>query len=69
LNKDDVNSMALLQELGIENGWIRGNLDNYSKSRVPAIREAWQKQLEVLVSIIYTINQPKNRHCEIRPLN
>lgn len=69
LNKDDVNSMALLQELGKENGWIRGNLDNYSKSRVPAIREAWQKQIEVLVSTIYTINQPKNRHCEIRMLN
>jgi lysophospholipase L1-like esterase len=69
LNKDDVKSMALLQELGKENGWVRGNLDNYSRSRVPAIREAWQKQIEVLVSTIYTINQPKNRHCEIRQLN
>lgn len=69
LNKDDVQSMALLQELGKENGWIRGNLDNYSRSRVPAIREAWQKQIEVLVSTIYTINQPRNRHFEIRQLN
>jgi hypothetical protein len=69
LNKDDVKSMALLQELGKENGWVRGNLDNYSRSRIPAIRETWQKQIEVLVSTIYSINQPKNRHCEIRQLN
>ena len=69
LHKDDVRSMALLQELGKENGWIRGNLDSYSRSRVPAIRDAWQREMEVLVSTIYTINQPKNRHCVIRQLN
>lgn len=69
LNKDDVTSMALLQELGKENGWIRGNLDSYSRSRVPAIREAWQREMEVLVSTIYKINQPANRHCVIRQLN
>lgn len=69
LNKDDVRSMALLQELGKDNGWIRGNLDSYSRSRMPAIREAWQRQMEVLISTIYSINKPKKRHCEIRQLN
>lgn len=68
LNKDDVTSMELIQELGKENGWIRGSLDTYSRSRVPAIREAWNKEMEVLVSTIYTINQPKNRHCEIKAI-
>ncbi|MGN6416280.1 MAG: SGNH/GDSL hydrolase family protein [Pseudobacter sp.] len=69
LYKDDVASMELLQELGKENGWIRGNLDSYSRSRVPAIREAWQRQLDVLTGTIYQINQPKNRHCVIRQIN
>lgn len=69
LGKDDVTSMALLQELGKENGWIRGNLDNFSRSRIPVIRDTWKKEMELLVSTIYTINQPKNRHCVIREVN
>lgn len=69
LNKDDVNSMDTIQALARDNGWIRGNLDNYSRSRQPAIRAAWEKQLEVLISTIYTINQPKNRFCVIRQAN
>jgi lysophospholipase L1-like esterase len=66
LNKDDVNSLDTLRVLGAQNGWIRGNMDNYSRSRVPAIRAAWEKQLEILTSTIYTINKPKNRHCIIK---
>ncbi|WEK34088.1 MAG: SGNH/GDSL hydrolase family protein [Candidatus Pseudobacter hemicellulosilyticus] len=66
LNKDDVNTMDTVMALSKDNGWIRGNLDNYSRSRMPVIRATWEKQLELLTSTIYSINKPKNRHCVIR---
>jgi hypothetical protein len=66
LNKDDLNSMDTIRSLAKNNGWINGNLDNYSKSRVPEIRQAWERQIELLVSTIYTINKPKKRHCIIK---
>ncbi|MDF2192322.1 SGNH/GDSL hydrolase family protein [Paraflavitalea sp. CAU 1676] len=69
LNKDDVNTMDTVQELSKGNGWIRGNLDNYSRSRMPAIRATWEKQIELLVSTIYSINQPKTRKCIIKLAN
>ncbi|WP_207513735.1 SGNH/GDSL hydrolase family protein [Longitalea luteola] len=69
LHKDDLNSMDTIRVLAEKNGWIKGNMDNYTRSRVPAIRQAWQKEMEVLISTIYTINKPVNRHCIIKQLD
>jgi hypothetical protein len=69
LNKDDLKAMDTVRKLADGNGWIKGNLDNYSKSRLPVMRAVWEKQLETFTSTIYAINKPKNRHCIITQVN
>ncbi|WP_114789108.1 SGNH/GDSL hydrolase family protein [Niabella yanshanensis] len=43
----------------INEGFVRGNLDNYLKARYPEVRQGWQRQMDVLVEQIYRINKPR----------
>lgn len=45
----------------LDNGWVKGRRDLYTKAMSPEIREAWQKEMDVLVSTIYKINKPLKR--------
>ena len=43
------------------NFFLAVNMDNYTKSMFPEIRNAWKKEMSDLVDVIYSINTPKNR--------
>lgn len=51
------------------NLWLGVQKDIFSKMRLPAVRAAFQKEIDILVDKIYEINKPKNRHFLITPCN
>lgn len=42
----------------INDGFVRGNIENWTKARNPAIRNAWNAEMKILVDKIYEINKP-----------
>lgn len=57
-NREAINVMDQFVQ---EDGWLRAKRDLYSKAMFPEVREAWQKEMDLLVSIIYDINKPVTR--------
>jgi lysophospholipase L1-like esterase len=57
---DNRKSIQILDE-NLDNGWVRVQRNNYAKSMFPEIRDAWQKEMDLLTSIIYRINKPVTR--------
>ncbi len=45
----------------INNGFIRGNFENWNKGRSEAVRDVWTAQMKLLVDKIYAINKPVKR--------
>ncbi len=60
LFQDDRKSINVLDE-NLDNGWVRAKRDLYAKAMFPEIREAWQKEMDLLVTMIYKINKPVTR--------
>jgi hypothetical protein len=48
---------------------VASKRDNYRAARYPAVRAAWQKEMDLLVNEIYTVNQPKTHLVEIRKIS
>jgi len=67
--KDDAKTMDTLKILAKNNGFINGNLDNYSNSRFKLVRDAWQKEIDALVNEIYSINIPKKHLFQIKKVS
>ncbi|MBZ4191358.1 SGNH/GDSL hydrolase family protein [Niabella beijingensis] len=67
LMKDDLATLDTIYA-HLNEGFVRGNLDNYLKARYPEVRQGWQKQMDVLVDEIYHINQPQKHSFFIREL-
>jgi lysophospholipase L1-like esterase len=65
LYSDNVAAMDTVNKYAQKNIFVNGNKDNFTKSRFKSLRDAWQKEMNVLVDEIYTINKPKNRHFTI----
>lgn len=65
LYADNVAAMDSVRQSAPGNPFINGNMDNFSKARFPAIRDVWQKELEVIVDKIYSINKPQKHRIEI----
>lgn len=51
---------ALDKETG-NNGWLRMHRDNYARMMHPSFRETRQAEMDMIISKIYEINQPKVR--------
>lgn len=47
---------------------VASKRDNYRAARYPAVRAAWQKETDLLINDIYTVNQPKMHRVEIKKL-
>jgi lysophospholipase L1-like esterase len=57
---DSVNAKA-------QKDWaVASKRDNYRAARYPAVRAAWQKEMDLLVDEIYTINRPRKHTIVIR---
>jgi hypothetical protein len=48
---------------------VASKRDNYRAARYPAVRAAWQKEMDLLINEIYTVNQPKTHLVEIRKIS
>ncbi|MDR3693406.1 SGNH/GDSL hydrolase family protein [Mucilaginibacter sp.] len=59
LYKDNNAAMDSVKKEAPKNIFVNGNKDNYSRARYKSIRDAWQKEMNVLTDEIYAINKPK----------
>ncbi|RCH55192.1 hypothetical protein DJ568_08370 [Mucilaginibacter hurinus] len=55
---DDKAAMDTVIKYAKTQPFINGNKDSYTKSQFKSVRNAWQKQMDVLTDAIYTINKP-----------
>lgn len=67
--KDDRVTMDSVLEKATKDWAVASKRDNYRAARYPAVRAAWQKETNLLVDDIYTINQPKTHHIQIKKLS
>jgi hypothetical protein len=67
LFKDDSQTLDTLRALAKTDVFVNGNMENYTRSRFKNVREAWQKEMDVLVDEIYAINVPKRHHVAVKP--
>lgn len=59
---DSVNSVA-------KNNWfVASKKDNYRAARYAAVREGWQKEIDVLIEEIYKANRPRKHTIRIKAL-
>jgi lysophospholipase L1-like esterase len=60
---DSVNATA------VKDWAVASKRDNYRAARYPAVRATWQKEMDLLVNEIYTVNQPKTHLVEIKKIS
>jgi len=58
---DNRDAIKLIDQEAQKNGWVKAKRDLYSKAMFPVIRNAWQNEMDLLVSTIYEINKPLKR--------
>ncbi len=51
-----------------KNWFVASKRDNYREARYPAVRHAWERQMDLLIEEIYTINQPKEHKVTLKEL-
>ncbi len=66
--QDDEIAMDSVNNATQKDWAVASKRDNYRAARYPAVRAAWQKEMDLLVNDIYTVNQPKMHRVEIRKL-
>jgi lysophospholipase L1-like esterase len=45
---------------------VASKRDNYRAARYASVREAWQKEMDVIIDEIYTVNKPKTHKVELK---
>jgi lysophospholipase L1-like esterase len=65
LHKDNNAAMDSVKKYSRTNPFVNGNKDNYSRARYKSLRDAWQKEMDVLIDEIYAINKPKNHRITV----
>ncbi|WP_216848900.1 SGNH/GDSL hydrolase family protein [Pedobacter sp. L105] len=69
LYKDNVAAMDSVKKYAMKDMFVNGNKDNYMRARYKSLRDAWQKEMDVLTDQIYAINKPRIHHIQIVPTN
>jgi len=67
LYKDNNAAMDSVKKYALKDIFVNGNKDNYMRARYKSIRDAWQKEMNVLTDEIYAINKPQTHHITIIP--
>jgi lysophospholipase L1-like esterase len=65
---DHESTMDSLQNYAKKDFFVAVTLPTYRQARFKSVREAWQKEIELLTTEIYRINQPKPHYFTIRPV-
>jgi lysophospholipase L1-like esterase len=58
LNADNKTAMDTVNARAVKDMFVAGNKPNYLLSQYKSVREAWQMEMDVLLSQIYKINKP-----------
>jgi len=65
LYKDNNAAMDSVKKYALKDMFVNGNKDNYTRARYKSLRDAWQKEQDVLTDEIYAINKPQNHIIKI----
>jgi hypothetical protein len=65
LYKDDNAAMDSVKKYAVKDLFVNGNKDNYTRARYKSVRDAWQKEMNVLTDEIYLINKPQTHRITI----
>lgn len=65
LYKDNNAAMDSVKKYAVKDLFVNGNKDNYTRARYKSLRDAWQKEQDVLIDEIYAINKPQNHIIKI----
>ena len=65
LYKDNTAAMDSVKKYALKDMFVNGNKDNYTRARYKSLRDAWQKEMDVLTDQIYMINKPVSHRIEI----
>ena len=65
LFKDGNAAMDSVKKYAPVNIFVNGNKDNYTRARYKNVRNAWQKEIDVLTDQIYAINKPQTHQVQI----
>ena len=68
LYKDNNAAMDSVKKYAQKDLFVNGNKDNYSRARYKTLRDAWQKEQDVLTDQIYAINKPQSHLIKIVPV-
>jgi lysophospholipase L1-like esterase len=69
LYKDNNAAMDTVKKYAVKDLFVNGNKDNYTRARYKSLRDAWQKEMNVLTDQIYAINKPQTHRIEIVATN
>jgi lysophospholipase L1-like esterase len=63
---NDDEAVRIFNENAPNNAWLSAKTDLFGKTLHPAVREAWQQQMDLLINKIYTINKPVTRKITLK---
>jgi lysophospholipase L1-like esterase len=63
--KDNQAAMDSVNKAAAKNWAVASKRDNYRAARYPAVRASWQRQIDLVINEIYTLNQPKTHRVGI----
>jgi lysophospholipase L1-like esterase len=69
LFKDGGDTVDSLKKYAKKDFFVAATLSTYQKARFKAVRDAWQKEIDLLINELYTINQPVPHRFEITAIN
>ena len=64
--KDDKRAADSVNAEATKSWAVASKKDNYRAARYPAVRESWQKEMDLLIDEIYQVNQPRKHTIVIR---
>jgi hypothetical protein len=65
LFNDSEATMDSLQNYAKKDFFVAATIPTYQKARFKSVRDAWQKEMDLLTDQIYLINKPVEHHFEI----
>lgn len=68
LYNDSESTVDSLQKYAQKDFFVAVTLPTYRNARFKSVREAWQKEIELLTTEIYRINRPQIHHFTIKPV-
>jgi hypothetical protein len=66
LNDNSEQAAQKFRELCKGNDWLASKRGTYDQMVRPEVREAYRQEMELLVDLIYKLNQPRKHHFLLR---